>query len=81
MKKKKNILVPKTSILLLLMVMVTVVSCKKEDRGYGPNDCRVCTAFYPSGLTASEPTTVCSESAEQNFRQEFNYADKIECKK
>ena len=69
---------------MLLAATITLLagSCAKADsRGYSSNDCRTCRAYYESNLPASEPKEVCSDEAENNFRQEYNYAGSVECKK
>jgi hypothetical protein len=51
-------------------------SCRKDGKSL---ECRYCTAKYNSGMIAGQ-RDVCSDLAEKEFRDEFNYADKIECK-
>jgi hypothetical protein len=51
-------------------------SCRKDGKSLV---CRYCTAKYNSGMIAGQ-RDVCSDLAEEEFRAEFNYADKIECK-
>jgi hypothetical protein len=64
---------------LLVMIVVTLFyGCVKKT--VSGDKCRTCTATYNTGSIAGGPTEVCSDEAETSFRNQYNYANKIECR-
>jgi hypothetical protein len=51
-------------------------SCEKDKTDY---ECLNCIAKYNNGITAGQ-REACGDEEQRKFRDEFNYADKIECK-
>jgi hypothetical protein len=63
-------------VLAFCLIVFPGCACDKDRTDY---ECLICIAKYNSGMIAGQ-REACGDEEQRKFRDEFNYADKIECK-